>query len=334
MFKKNICFACMILLTCFFLYAQDDSEKPIIAVLDFESPEVSSQEMTAIISLISSALFQTGNYMVIDVSQRENLLTELQFSSSGCSDDTCMLEIGRLLSAENIVIGSIGTVGSRIILNAKILETESSRTLSSADGIYGSLDALIDDMQAFIRRLDYRNKGIEVVKVPTPERESKPESESPLSISPGPELGQEDPPENLSPSEAVEDPNQESYPKSEGMPFPVLFASTLGGGIVSAGVGAYFLITTLPLMIDYWGAQIDYNNAASGTESAYYTLYEAARDEVDNTNARNKFIMGSVLTGSGLIFGGISFLFFPESDSAAVAHIETRPDMLSFRIQY
>jgi molybdopterin biosynthesis enzyme MoaB len=48
--------------------------KPVITVLDFKTDGVSDKEMRSIIELLSSALFNTGQYQVIDVTQRETLL--------------------------------------------------------------------------------------------------------------------------------------------------------------------------------------------------------------------------------------------------------------------
>ena len=119
---------------------------PIITVLDFKTEGVSESEMRTVISLLSSALFQTRRFQVIDVTERERLLRELEFSVADCTDESCQLEIGRLLSAESIVVGTMGRVGSRYVLAAKILETETARTQNTADGIYPNLDALVDDI--------------------------------------------------------------------------------------------------------------------------------------------------------------------------------------------
>lgn len=64
--------------------------------------------MKSIISLLSSALFQTGEFTVIDVSERERLLQELEFSMSDCTDESCLREVGRMLSAEGIAAGNLG----------------------------------------------------------------------------------------------------------------------------------------------------------------------------------------------------------------------------------
>jgi len=71
--------------------------------------------MQSIITLLSSALFRTDKFTVIDVGQWAAILSEMEFSNSGCSDESCQLEIGKLLSSEMIVVGDITKVGSRYL---------------------------------------------------------------------------------------------------------------------------------------------------------------------------------------------------------------------------
>jgi len=127
--------------------------KPTITVLDFKTNNISEGDMQSIISFLSAELFDIGIYTVIDSSQRDTILKELKFSMSGCTDESCQLEIGRMLSAEMIVVGDLGQIGSRFILTAKILETETSKTLGIAKGIYPDIDALLDDMNSFALKL-------------------------------------------------------------------------------------------------------------------------------------------------------------------------------------
>lgn len=146
------CLLLVVLLTALASAAFAD-DKAIITVLDFKTDSFSKQEMISIISLLSSALFKTGKYTVIDVTERDNLLKELEFSMSDCSDESCQLEIGKMLAAEMIVVGSLSQVGSKTILTAKILATGTGRTLSTADGIYPDVDNLVDDIFPFAREL-------------------------------------------------------------------------------------------------------------------------------------------------------------------------------------
>jgi hypothetical protein len=105
------------------------ADKPIITVLDFKVDGVSEKEMKSLISLLSSALFKTGTFKVIDTTQRDALLKEVAFSAADCTDETWQLEIGKLLDAET------------------------AETLRVADGIYPSLDALVDGLQGVATQL-------------------------------------------------------------------------------------------------------------------------------------------------------------------------------------
>lgn len=127
--------------------------KPIITVLDFTVGGISVQEMRAVIGYLSNALFKTGKYQVIDVTKRDTLLKEMEFSVSGCTDEACQLKIGKMLTAAAIVVGDITKFGTRYILTARMIETESANTINIADGKYASLDEIVDDLDAFGRRL-------------------------------------------------------------------------------------------------------------------------------------------------------------------------------------
>ena len=142
---------CILLFLNLNVFAQET--KPVATVMDFDTIELSSMEMKGIISRLSSVLFQMEIYEIIDISQRETILKELSFSLSGCVDDSCMLEVGKMLSAEYIVVGTISKIGNSIVLSAKMLETESGKIIETADGIYADIDALLADLPAIAAKL-------------------------------------------------------------------------------------------------------------------------------------------------------------------------------------
>lgn len=129
------------------------ADTPILTVLDLQTDQVSENEMKTIISLLSSALFQTQKYTVIDVSERETLLKEMEFSAQDCSDEGCQLEIGKLLAAEYIVVGRLGRIGTKYVVSVKMLETETARTAGTADGTYADLEQVLEDMEGIAGRL-------------------------------------------------------------------------------------------------------------------------------------------------------------------------------------
>ena len=125
------------------VFAQED--RPIITVLDFKGSNIAEAELFVFVDYVTSLVVDSNLFRVIDRSQRETLLKEIEFSLSGCTDEACQLEIGRLLSAKFIIVGSLGTVGSRYLLNMKMIDIETSETIASASERYTSMDDLIDD---------------------------------------------------------------------------------------------------------------------------------------------------------------------------------------------
>lgn len=173
---KKIFLGLFFFLVCLTLQAQS---KPIITVLDFEIDGVSEGEMKSIVFFLSDTIFKTDKYQVIDSSQRNTLLSEMDFAMSGCTDEACQLQMGKMLAAQFIVVGSLGKVGSRIMFSARMLDVETSRMVSSSSGIYKSIDDLLDNLERFAEELT----GAEITKKDTDaeEREKEKEREKKLA---------------------------------------------------------------------------------------------------------------------------------------------------------
>ena len=115
---KAFVFLLFTLVLCGTVFAQENL--PVIASLDFELNGVSESEAVIILDFITADLAESGKYRIIDRSQRENIMSEIALSMSGCTDLSCQLEIGKMLSADQLLVGSIGHVGDRNIINLKI----------------------------------------------------------------------------------------------------------------------------------------------------------------------------------------------------------------------
>jgi tetratricopeptide (TPR) repeat protein len=124
------------------------SALPLVAVLDFRVENLPAADGKLIVDLLSSALIGTRRFRVLDRGQQENILKEIEFSYSGCVDERCQLQIGRMLAAEKIVVGSLGRVGGRYILNVRLLQVESGEALASSYQVFASLEDLVDGCPA------------------------------------------------------------------------------------------------------------------------------------------------------------------------------------------
>ena len=74
----------------------------------------------------------------------DKILEEFDYQNTGCTDEECAVELGKMLNAERIVIGSVGLVGQTYTINARIVDIETASTLSVADYMFtGKRDNLL-----------------------------------------------------------------------------------------------------------------------------------------------------------------------------------------------
>jgi len=134
-------------------YPQAKEAKPVLAVLDFELSGVSAQESVIFVDSITSYVVETQRYRVIDRSQRKNLLKEIEFANSDCTDEGCLIRIGKMLSANNIIVGSLGKIASRYLLTIRLLNVETGEAVQSVTERYVSLNDLIDNSKVLTYKL-------------------------------------------------------------------------------------------------------------------------------------------------------------------------------------
>ena len=128
------------------VFAQEQ-ELPIVAVLDLAGEGLSESETNAITNLLISSIFETDLVAVIDRNQREQILSEIAFSLSGCTDESCAIEVGKLLAADIMVLGSIDRLGDRLSIDLKAMDVATSK-------IKGTYNRLFEDVNELVNLMD------------------------------------------------------------------------------------------------------------------------------------------------------------------------------------
>jgi len=142
--KKAIFIVLLVFLVLAMAGAQEDTRKTV-TILDFKTSNIKEDEMRVFVDYVTSHIVSTGLFRVIDREQREVMLDEINFSYSGAADEKAQLEIGKVLSADMIILGSLGRVGDRYLLNIKLVAVQTGETLNSSSMAYNSLNDLIDN---------------------------------------------------------------------------------------------------------------------------------------------------------------------------------------------
>jgi len=114
-----------------------------ISVLDFQANGISLNEALVLTNRFRAELVQLKEYSVIERAAMEEILKEQGFQQSGCVTDECVVEVGQLLGAQQMVGGSIGHISNVYTITARVIDVQSGEIINVTtydhEGDIGSL---------------------------------------------------------------------------------------------------------------------------------------------------------------------------------------------------
>lgn len=111
------------------LYAEDER---VLAVPNIEGKNVPEHIVSTCRNMVEAAIIQTDIFQVISYNDVEQILEAQAFSLSGCTDESCAIEIGELLAAENIVVGELtGLTDEKMILALRLIDVTTGKSVKA-----------------------------------------------------------------------------------------------------------------------------------------------------------------------------------------------------------
>lgn len=105
-------------------------KKLSLAVMDLAGKGAVGRETAGMLSdVLRAVLVNAGHFRVINRTQMETILKEQQFSLSECAGSECSVEVGRLLSAQRIVTGSLSRLGKSFLVTVQITNVETGEIM-------------------------------------------------------------------------------------------------------------------------------------------------------------------------------------------------------------
>jgi len=95
--------------------------KPNLAVMDFETVGSEEHLGKAVAEIIRTELSNTGQFTVLERSQLDRAVSEQKLQKSGLINDRSAVELGKLLGANFIIIGSVVKIGTAYTINARMM---------------------------------------------------------------------------------------------------------------------------------------------------------------------------------------------------------------------
>lgn len=130
-------------------------QKTTLAVMDLTCTGISSGEATLLTEKLLTALFNTSDLNVIELSKRNEILREQGFQQTGACDETsCLVEAGKFLSVEKMVGGSAGKIENIWALNIRLIDVETGKVEKAvAKTSRGGIDSVFYHLDAIAREI-------------------------------------------------------------------------------------------------------------------------------------------------------------------------------------
>ncbi len=152
--KNNMILISLILLI--FAFRGYSAEKMRIAIMDLEPKDISVSDAAKISELIRNEIINTGKYTVIERAQMNQILNEQGLQKTGCTDISCAVEVGRIMNANKMLVGSVMKLGSKIIITGRIVDVEKGVAEFSEKGTAPDQDSLSEAVSDFVTKLSNR----------------------------------------------------------------------------------------------------------------------------------------------------------------------------------
>lgn len=103
-----------------------------VAVMPFSGASFDSSMLDGFSSALGTKLMGTGRFRVMERAQMVAILREQGLQQSGaCEGGECAVEVGKLLSIDHLVVGSVAKVGGIYTISARLVDVETGETRRS-----------------------------------------------------------------------------------------------------------------------------------------------------------------------------------------------------------
>lgn len=124
------------------------AEVPSAAVFPLEPRGVDSNSTRIIEDALGDGLMRSGKMRLLERSQMKIILQEQGFQQSGtCDGSECAVQVGKVLGVQRGIIGSVGKIGRKWVLNARMIDVETGEVLASSQrSLAGEEDQVMTDL--------------------------------------------------------------------------------------------------------------------------------------------------------------------------------------------
>jgi len=124
------------------------------AIMDLRANNCPDTLARAATDMLVNRVYSTGLFTIVERSQIEVILKEQGFQMTGCTDESCAVKIGKLLSVKKIFIGSLSRI-ENYNLNVRIVDISTARVESSYEAPARDAKGIESAVESVVRRMEY-----------------------------------------------------------------------------------------------------------------------------------------------------------------------------------
>lgn len=125
----------------------NDTNKKRIVIFDFDAVGVQSDLAKSITEMFRVALINTKIFRVVERETLDKVLKEQKFQQTGLIDEKNAVKIGKILGAENVVLGSVGKLENSYTINCRLVDVETAESLMGKSTKYNTEDEISEKIQ-------------------------------------------------------------------------------------------------------------------------------------------------------------------------------------------
>ncbi len=108
-------------------------EKETMAVAEFVGKNVSSMDASVLSDFVRSALVETNEFRVVSRGNMATILAEQKFQATGCTDQECAVQIGKILNTQKIIIGTLSKLARTYYITINLVNVETGEIVYTGD---------------------------------------------------------------------------------------------------------------------------------------------------------------------------------------------------------
>ena len=131
-----------------FLLAMPAAAQPTLVVAPLERVQTRQSDATTLTEMIRIQIGKSKRYTLVTPEEQHNIDAELQRQlSGGCSEASCITQIGGALGARYMITGKFSRFGRRYVLFLKLIDIELGKAINTASIQANALEMILDDLE-------------------------------------------------------------------------------------------------------------------------------------------------------------------------------------------